>query len=115
MTPAVAVGMVDALVVIGLAVMTLGVLGVWRMPDAYSQLHAQSKAVALGAVCVLVAAVVRLGAPEGLLGVLVAGFLLLTAPISAHVIGRAAWRGGEPMRGKATVDESESHGRVDHR
>lgn len=86
--------------------MTLGVLGVYRMPDAYTKLHAQSKAVAIGAVCLLAAAVLRGASPNALIGLLVAAFLLLTAPVSAHVIARAAWRRGEPMRGSAVVDES---------
>lgn len=99
---------VDALIVVGLVVMTLGVLGVYRMPDAYTKVHAQSKAVAIGAVCLIAAAVVGATAPNELLGILVAAFLLLTAPVSAHVISRAAWRQGEPMRGAAVVDESGS-------
>jgi multicomponent Na+:H+ antiporter subunit G len=96
----------DALVIVGLVFMTLGVVGVLRMPDAYSKLHAQSKAVALGAVCLLAAAALRGQAPNALVGLLVAAFLLATSPVSAHAVGRAAWRRGEPMRGERVVDES---------
>ena len=100
--------LVDALIAVGLLVMTLGVLGVYRMPDAYTKLHAQSKAVALGVVCLLAAAALRVEAPNALLGLLVGAFLLLTAPVAAHVIARAAWRQGEPMRGEAVTDETHS-------
>ena len=34
----------DALIVLGLAVMTLGIYGIVRFPDVYTQLHASSKA-----------------------------------------------------------------------
>lgn len=103
--------LVDALIAVGLVVMTLGVLGVYRMPDAYTKLHAQSKAVALGAVCLLVAAVLRGEATNALVGLLVGGFLLLTAPVAAHVIARAAWRQGEPLGGEAVIDETDSRER----
>lgn len=109
------VWVVDALIAVGLVVMTLGVLGVYRMPDAYTKLHAQSKAVAIGAVCLLAAAVLRAEAPNALLGLLVAAFLLLTAPVSAHVIARSAWRQGERMRGESVVDEADGQGAADER
>ncbi len=99
---------VDALIAVGLAVMTLGVLGVYRMPDTYTKLHAQSKAMAIGAVCLIAAAVLGGEAPNALLGLLVAAFLLLTAPVSGHVIARAAWRQGEPIRAERVIDESQS-------
>ena len=97
---------VDALVVLGLVVMTLGVVGVYRMPDAYTKLHAQSKAVALGVICLLVAAMLRGESLTALRGLLVAAFLLATAPVAAHVVARAAWRAGEPMKGERVIDES---------
>lgn len=102
------VWLVDALVVLGLVVMTLGVVGIYRMPDAYTKLHAQSKAVALGVICLLVAAMLRGESPTALRGLLVAAFLLVTAPVSAHVVARAAWRAGEPMKGERVIDESGS-------
>ena len=43
----------DALVLLGLVVTTLGVVGMYRMPDVYTELHAASKAVVLGIVAFL--------------------------------------------------------------
>lgn len=40
----------DALVVLGVLVMTVGVYCVIRMPDTYAKLHSMSKALFLGAV-----------------------------------------------------------------
>jgi monovalent cation/proton antiporter MnhG/PhaG subunit len=45
----------DALIVLGLIVMTLGVCGIVRFPDVYTQLHASSKAAFLGISILLVA------------------------------------------------------------
>ena len=45
----------DALIVAGLAVMTLGVYGILRFPDVYTRLHASGKASSLGVSLLLVA------------------------------------------------------------
>lgn len=91
--------LVDALVGAGLIVMTLGVVGVYRMPDTYAKLHAQSKTAAFGAIALVLAAVLAGRPPASLRGLLIVVFLLLTAPVAAHAIARAAWRSGERMRG----------------
>jgi multicomponent Na+:H+ antiporter subunit G len=96
----------DALVILALAVMTVGVYGVRRMPDVYTQLHATSKAVFLGVIAILVASAVS-GDPAIILRlVLIGAFLLLTTPVSAHVVARAAYRRREPMTTPGAVDES---------
>ncbi|HEV2893659.1 MAG TPA: monovalent cation/H(+) antiporter subunit G, partial [Actinomycetota bacterium] len=45
----------DVLVLVGLAVMTLGVYGIIRFPDVYTQLHASGKASFLGVAVLLFA------------------------------------------------------------
>ena len=96
----------DALVILAIAVMTVGVYGVRRMPDVYTQLHATSKAVFLGVIAILVASAVS-GDPAIILRlVLIGAFLLLTTPVSAHVVARAAYRRREPMMTPGAIDES---------
>lgn len=96
----------DALVILGVAVITVGVYGMIRMPDTYTRLHAASKAVFLGVISLLAASVVT-GQPAIILRViLIALFLLMTSPVSAHVIGQAAYRRGEEMLSPDAVDES---------
>lgn len=80
----------DALVLLGLSVMTIGVMGVQRMPDVYMQLHAASKAVFLGIIALVAASIATEDAAIIAKGFLIAAFLLLTTPVSAHAIGRAA-------------------------
>ncbi len=96
----------DVLVVLGVFVMTVGVYGVIRMPDTYTRLHAASKAVFLGVVSLLVASAVTGDEEIILRAVLVAAFLILTTPVSAHVIARAAYQRGERMEAPDAVDES---------
>lgn len=94
----------DALVVLGVLVMTVGVYGMIRMPDTFMRLHAASKVVFLGLIPLLLASTAT-GDPDIVLRViLIAAFLLLTTPVSGHVIGRAAYLRGERM--EAAVDES---------
>src|SRR5690606_40749253 len=81
----------DALVLIGLVILTLAMWGVLRMPDLYTSLHAASKAAALGLAPILIAAGIE-NRTILLRGLLVLGFLLLTTPVSSHALARGYWR-----------------------
>jgi multicomponent Na+:H+ antiporter subunit G len=86
--------------VLGGALTFLAALGVLRMPDVYIRMHASTKAGTLG-VLLIALALVFLGADAGVVSKAIAvfGFVLLTAPIGAHLIARAAWRTGiEPWQ-----------------
>ena len=96
----------DALVLLGLVVTTLGVVGMFRMPDVYTELHAASKAVVFGVVAFLVASVAARDAAVTSRALLIAVFLILTTPVGAHVIARAAWQRMEPMLTPDAIDES---------
>jgi len=85
----------DALVVLGLVVMTLGVLGLFRMPGVLLQLHAASKAVFLGVIAFCVASAATGDGQVIARAALIAVFLLLTTPVAAHAVARAAHRTGE--------------------
>jgi multicomponent Na+:H+ antiporter subunit G len=101
--------MADALVVLGVFVVTIGVYGMIRMPDTFTKLHAASKAVFLGVISLMAASAVT-GDKEIILRVLlITFFLLATTPVSAHVIARAAFFQGEKMKAPRAIDESEHH------
>ncbi len=104
----------DALVVVAVLVITVSVYGLFRMPDVYTQLHAASKGVFLGEIGIICAA--PLVADEAAItsrGVLIAVFLILTTPVSAHVVARAARMSREPMRTPGAIDESVGTGSAD--
>lgn len=85
----------DALVIGALLVLTVGVVGVVRMPNLALKLHAAGMMVVLGAVVIALASAAT-GVPAiATRGLLVALLLLLTTPVAAHAMARAAWQQGE--------------------
>lgn len=85
----------SGLLVAGLFLHFVAALGVLRMPDFYTRLHAVSEAETLG--MMLVVAAVAVWAGPGLTAVkllLVVVFLLLGNSTSTHALGRAALRIG---------------------
>jgi multicomponent Na+:H+ antiporter subunit G len=68
-------------------------IGLGRFPDALSRLHAATKPQILGLIFVVLAIVLTSRSWSTLLIVLpVIVFQMLTAPISAHMVGRAGYR-----------------------
>ena len=96
----------DALIVLGLAVMTLGVYGIVRFPDVYTQLHASSKAAFLGVSLLLVATALGGGPSIPARVVLIVALLAITTPVAADAIAQAAYHQREPMRAPGAVDET---------
>ncbi len=86
-------------------------LGVWRLPDVMMRMHASTKAGTLGVGLILLALAVHVGELTVVSRALAAiVFLLLTAPVAAHMIGRAAYRSGEPLWERTVTDEWGRHG-----
>ncbi len=80
-------------------------LGVLRLPDVLIRMHASTKAGTLGSGLILIAVAVFF-ADTGTITRAVATilFLLITAPVAAHMIGRAAFRSRVPLW-NTTVEE----------
>jgi len=98
----------DALVILGVVVMTLGVIGLIRMPDIYTRSHGASKAVYLGTMVIALSGIAVGGlAMNGRL-FLICLALLFTTPVTSHVIGRAAFLQHEEMKTAGAIDESGS-------
>ena len=89
-------------------------VGVLRLPDVLIRMHASTKAGTLGCGLILVALAVHSGETTVITRAIVAiVFLLLTAPIAAHMIGRAAYRTGAPLWKGTVIDELKSPVRTD--
>jgi len=72
-----------------------GALGLIRFPDVYSRMHAASKAGTLGSGFCLLAVAIHSPTLEILPRALIAiCFFMLTAPLSAHLLARAALLAG---------------------
>jgi multicomponent K+:H+ antiporter subunit G len=96
------------LLLVGLAFTLVGSIGLVRLPDFYTRMHAPTKATTLGVSSILAAAALTLpGHPvaTALKALLIITFLFLTAPIGAHMLARAARRGGVPPAAITHVDE----------
>ncbi len=103
---AIAPWLADALVILGVFGMTVGIYGMMRMPDVYNKLHASSKVVFLGVMMLLIASAVTANA-EIIYRVLIIGvFLVLTTPVAAHVVGKSAYLRLYEMKTPGAVDES---------
>ena len=104
----------SVLLIIGTFLLLLAGIGIVRLPDIFLRMSAASKASSLGAGCILLAVAVSAAdiaiTVRAVAGVL---FLFLTAPVAAHMIGRAAYMIGVP-RWKGTVID-ELKGRYDTR
>ena len=81
-------------------------LGLVRFPDVLSRMHAGTKPQVLGVLLVMVGAAIRLhGWSATWMLLLVAVFQMLTAPVSAHMISRVAYRRRHVRRDLLLVDE----------
>lgn len=92
------------LVLGGAAFAFIAGLGVYNLSDVLNRMHASTKAGTLGSALALAGAAVYFG--EAGISVRVLAtilFLMLTAPIAAHMIGRAAFR----IRQSEDIDDIE--------
>lgn len=99
---------VVAILVVSGALFTLvAALGVLRLPDVLIRMHASTKAGTLGCGLFLLALAVHSGGDTGVIARAIAAFIfiLLTAPVAAHMIGRAAYRTGVPLWKETRIDE----------
>jgi multicomponent Na+:H+ antiporter subunit G len=98
--------LIMACVLIGVFFIAVAGLGVLRLTDFYSRVHAPTKAATLGLMFLLVAVTIHLGeavvATKALLAIL---FIAATAPVGAHVLARAAYRSGVPASPDTSPDE----------
>jgi multicomponent Na+:H+ antiporter subunit G len=81
-------------------------LGLLRFPDVLTRMHAGTKPQVLGVLLIMVGGAIRLqGWSATWMLLLVAVFQMLTAPVSAHMISRVAYRRRHVRRDRMLVDE----------
>jgi len=91
---------------IGAFFMFVAALGVLRMPDLFMRLSTTTKAATLGAMSLLLATAFYFD--EYSISVRIAAiiaFIVLTAPVAAHMIGRAAYFSNVPLWKETICDE----------
>jgi multicomponent Na+:H+ antiporter subunit G len=96
--------------VLGAAFMLIASVGIIRLPDLFCRASATTKAATLGVGCVLVAVAFHFDDIRVTTRVIaIVAFLLLTAPVGAHMIARAAYCRGVRLwqgTGRDELDES---------
>src|SRR5690606_27186569 len=81
-------------------------VGLLRFPDLLSRMHSATKPQVLGLLLILTGAALRLQNTIDITTLVLVGlFQLVTAPVSAHMIGRAVYRAGQVRRDLLVVDE----------
>ncbi|MXW31152.1 MAG: monovalent cation/H(+) antiporter subunit G [Chloroflexi bacterium] len=84
------------LIALGLAFMVITALGMIRLPDFYSRVHAVSKSETLGITLVLLGLILHEGTTMVSLKIgLILVFVAVANPVGAHLLTRAALRTGQ--------------------
>ncbi|MGB0907835.1 MAG: monovalent cation/H(+) antiporter subunit G [Maricaulaceae bacterium] len=89
-------------IIAGMFFVLAGTLGVLRLPDFYTRLHAAGMTDTLGAELILVGLIIQSGFTQMSLKLALASFfLLLTSPTATHAVANAAYKAGlKPKLGK---------------
>ncbi len=94
------------LLLLGSLFMLLSAIGLIKMPDLFTRMHAATKVGTVGVSGIVLAVAVhfeqmKVAAPA----LLIIVFFLATAPIAAHMIGRAAYEMGVELWKGTVIDE----------
>ncbi len=93
-------------IIVGSIFILLSAIGIIRMPDILIRMSATTKASTLGAGLILIGTAFffkDIGIVSRAIAIIL--FLLLTAPVAAHIIGRAAYFDGVPLWKNTHTDE----------
>jgi multicomponent Na+:H+ antiporter subunit G len=100
----------SVLLLAGVALAVVAGVGVVRFPDVFSRMHAATKPATLGLLLVMVGSALAIADERSQTRLLlVAVFQFLTAPVAAHMIGRAAYRSEVGAPHDLVVDELREH------
>ncbi|SIS88247.1 monovalent cation/H(+) antiporter subunit G [Belliella pelovolcani] len=93
---------------LGALFILLAAVGIVKMPDLYLRISVTTKAATLGIGLILLGAGIYFSDTAILARVIaIIVFMLLTAPVGAHMIGRASYFTGVKMWKNSKIDELE--------
>ena len=98
--------LISFFIIIGTLFLLLSAVGLIRMPDLYTRMSATTKASTLGVGFILVGTAIYFG-EIGLVSraIIIIIFLMITAPIAAHMLGRAAYFDKVPLWKGTVIDQ----------
>lgn len=85
--------LVSLCLILGSLFILIGAIGLYRLPDFFTRLHGPTKATTLGVGGVILASMIFFSSQEPGLSaheLLITLFLFITAPVSAHMLSKAA-------------------------
>ncbi|WP_372966028.1 Na+/H+ antiporter subunit G [Marinobacter sp.] len=88
---------ISALLLLGGAFTLVGAIGLARLPDFFTRLHGPTKATTVGVGAIMLSSVIYFsshGHSIGISEILITVFLLMTAPVSANMLAKAAMHMG---------------------
>lgn len=90
----------------GLFFFSVGTIGLLRLPDVFTRLHATTKSDTLGAGLIILAAMVYLGLDIVVIKlILILVFVWITNPTAAHIISKAVYDKEILENGKESKDD----------
>jgi len=103
---------ISAFLLLGSLFALIGAIGLFRLPDFFTRLHAPTKATTLGVGGIIIASAIFFSVQKqglSLHELLITLFLFITAPVSAHMLSKAALQQGlsaiDKTRGKRWQDD----------
>lgn len=94
------------LVFSGVILMFIASLGLFKMPDLYTRMSAVTKAVTFKVGLIVLSASIYFNSfPAVLKAILIIFLLLLTTPVSSHLLGKEAHERKAPLWKKTIIDE----------
>ncbi len=86
------------LIAVGTFFLLVGAVGLIRLPDMFTRMHATTKCTTLGAMCSLLGVALLMQGSVALKAILIIIFLIFGNPTSTHAIARAAYKTGTRMK-----------------
>ncbi len=91
---------------VGAALTLVAAIGMLRLPDLLSRMHAGTKPQVAGLLMALLGLGLQLRQPHVVGLLLIVGlFQLITSPIASHMVGRASYRAGHMRSDLLIIDE----------
>lgn len=94
---------------LGALLCLLAAVGVLRFPDTFQRMQASSKASTLGLACLLAGAALQFSDISVIIRLAaLAGFIMMTAPLSAHIVARVTLHRGRSLAKHTVLNEYEA-------
>lgn len=91
---------------ISVAFVLVASIGLHRFDDVFSRIHAATKAITLGVVLAAGGAALQMDRPADMVKLGLAIVLqLVSAPVSAHMVGRATYWSSDELSPETLIDE----------